>query len=70
MDKLYEKNNASDFIDILILYKSGDEKILLNEVRKFMNENKKVRVDIYGEKYIENYKEKYIFDKDNLILQK
>ena len=35
-----------------------------------MNENKKVRVDIYGEKYIENYKEKYIFDKDNLILQK
>ena len=70
MDKLYEKNNASDFIDILILYKSGDEKILLNEVRKFMNENKKVRVDIYGDNSTNNYKEKYIFDKNNLIIER
>ena len=61
---------ATVFIDEVMMIYSGDEKILLNEVRKFMNENKKVRVDIYGEKYIENYKEKYIFDKDNLILQK
>ncbi len=53
MDKLYEKNKTSDFIDILILYKSGDENILLNEVRKFMNKNKKVRVDIYGDNSIE-----------------
>lgn len=67
MDKLYEKNKTSDFIDILILYKSGDEKILLSEVRKFMNKNKKVRVDIYGDNSIENYKDKYIFDKDKLI---
>lgn len=67
MDKLYEKNKSSDFIDILILYKSGDENILLNEVRKFMNKNKKVRVDIYGDNSIENYKDKYIFDKDKLI---
>ena len=67
MDKLYEKNKTSDFIDILILYKSGDENILLNEVRKFMNKNKKVRVDIYGDNSIENYKDKYIFDKDTLI---
>lgn len=67
MDKLYEKNKTSDFIDILILYKSGDENILLNEVRKFMNKNKKVRVDIYGNNSIENYKDKYIFDKDKLI---
>lgn len=67
MDKLYEKNKTSDFIDILILYKSGDENILLNEVRKFMNQNKKVRVDIYGDNSIENYKDKYIFDKDKLI---
>ena len=67
MDKLYEKNTTSDFIDILILYKSGDENILLNEVRKFMNKNKKVRVDIYGDNSIENYKDKYIFDKDKLI---
>lgn len=67
MDKLYEKNKTSDFIDILILYKSGDENILLNEVRKFMNKNKKVRVDIYGDNSIENYKDKYIFDKDKLI---
>lgn len=67
MDKLYEKNKTSDFIDILILYKSGDENILLNEVRKFMNKNKKVRVDIYGDDSIENYKDKYIFDKDKLI---
>ena len=67
MDKLYEKNKMSDFIDILILYKSGDENILLNEVRKFMNKNKKVRVDIYGDNSIENYKDKYIFDKDKLI---
>ncbi len=67
MDKLYEKNKTSDFTDILILYKSGDENILLNEVRKFMNKNKKVRVDIYGDNSIENYKDKYIFDKDKLI---
>ena len=67
MDKLYEKNKTSDFIDILILYKSGDENILLNEVRKFMNKNKKVRVDIYGDNSIENYKDKYLFDKDKLI---
>lgn len=67
MDKLYEKNKTSDFIDILILYKSGDENILLNEVRKFMNKNKKVRVDIYGDNSIEDYKDKYIFDKDKLI---
>lgn len=67
MDKLYEKNKTSDFIDILILYKSGDENILLNEVRKFMDKNKKVRVDIYGDNSIENYKDKYIFDKDKLI---
>ena len=67
MDKLYEKNKTSDFIDILILYKSGDEKILLSEVRKFMSQNKKVRVDIYGDNSIENYKDKYIFDKDKLI---
>ena len=67
MDKLYEKNKTSDFIDILILYKSGDENILLNEVRKFMNKNKKVRVDIYGDNSIENYKDKYIVDKDKLI---
>ena len=67
MDKLYEKNKTSDFIDILILYKSGNENILLNEVRKFMNKNKKVRVDIYGDNSIENYKDKYIFDKDKLI---
>lgn len=67
MDKLYEKNKTSDFIDILILYKSGDENILLNEVKKFMNKNKKVRVDIYGDNSIENYKDKYIFDKDKLI---
>lgn len=67
MDKLYEKNKTSDFIDILILYKSGDENILLNEVRKFMNKNKKVRVDIYGDNSIENYKDKYIFNKDKLI---
>ena len=67
MDKLYEKNKTSDFIDILILYKSGDENILLNEVGKFMNKNKKVRVDIYGDNSIENYKDKYIFDKDKLI---
>ena len=67
MDKLYEKNKTSNFIDILILYKSGDENILLNEVRKFMNKNKKVRVDIYGDNSIENYKDKYIFDKDKLI---
>lgn len=67
MDKLYEKNKPSDYIDILILYKSGDENILLNEVRKFMNKNKKVRVDIYGDNSIENYKDKYIFDKDKLI---
>ena len=67
MDKLYEKNKTSDFIDILILYKSGDENILLNEVRKFMNKNKKVRVDIYGDNSIENYKDKYIFDEDKLI---
>lgn len=67
IDKLYEKNTTSDFIDILILYKSGDENILLNEVRKFMNKNKKVRVDIYGDNSIENYKDKYIFDKDKLI---
>ena len=58
---------ATVFIDEVMMIYSGDEKILLNEVRKFMNENKKVRVDIYGEKYIENYKEEYIFDKDNLI---
>ena len=58
---------ATVFIDEVMMIYSGDEKILLNEVRKFMNENKKVRVDIYGEKYIENYKEKYIFDKNNLI---
>ena len=67
MDKLYEKNKTSDFIDILILYKSGDENILLNEVRKFMNKNKKVRVDIYGDNSIENYKDKYIFDNNKLI---
>lgn len=67
MDKLYEKNKSSDFIDILILYKSGDENILLSEVRKFMSQNKKVRVDIYGDNSIENYKDKYIFDKDKLI---
>ena len=67
MDKLYEKNKSSDYIDILISYKSGDEKILLSEVRKFMNKNKKVRVDIYGDNSIENYKDKYIFDKDKLI---
>lgn len=67
MDKLYEKNKSSDYIDILILYKSGDENILLNEVRKFVNKNKKVRVDIYGDNSIENYKDKYIFDKDKLI---
>lgn len=67
MDKLYEKNKTSDFIDILILYKSGNENILLKEVRKFMNKNKKVRVDIYGDNSIENYKDKYIFDKDKLI---
>ena len=67
MDKLYEKNKTSDFIDILILYKSGDENILLNEVRKFMSQNKKVRVDIYGDNSANNFKEKYIFDKDKLI---
>lgn len=67
MDKLYSKNNAGDYTDILILYKSGDENILLNEVQKMMNENKKVRVDIFGDNNILNYKEKYIFDRNNLI---
>ena len=70
MDKLYGKTNINDYIDILILYKSGDENILLNEVRKFMNKNKKVRVDIYGDNSTSNYKEKYIFDKNKLLIGK
>lgn len=67
MDKLYGQANINDYIDILILYKSGDEKILLNKVRQLMNENKKVRVDIYGCGAVLNYKEKYIFDKNNFV---
>ena len=58
---------ATVFIDEVMMIYSGDEKILLNEVRKFMNKNKKVRVDIYGDNSTNNYKEKYIFDKNNLI---
>ncbi|MBW5395352.1 ATP phosphoribosyltransferase regulatory subunit, partial [Brachyspira hampsonii] len=71
MDKLYNQNtekNEYDF-DILILYKSGEEKFLLNKVQSFIKENKKVRTDIYSENYNSeyNYKEKYIFEDNNLI---
>jgi len=73
MDKIRKENAAvnSDF-DVLILYKSGKEKILLNEARRLMNENKKVRVDAYKDNYATNYnyKELYIFDDDNLIPSK
>lgn len=43
MDKLYKKDtekNEYDF-DILILYKSGDEKELLNKVHSFIREERK-----------------------------
>lgn len=71
MDKLYTGNtikNDYDF-DILILYKNGSEKILLNKVQNFIKEGKKVRTDIYSNNYNTNYnyKEKYIFENDNLI---
>ncbi|WP_300365531.1 ATP phosphoribosyltransferase regulatory subunit [Brachyspira sp.] len=70
MDKLYTGNiskNDYDF-DILILYKSGDEKILLNQVQSFIKKGKKVRTEIYSDNYNTdyNYKEKYIFENDNL----
>lgn len=71
MDKLYKKDtkkNEYDF-DILILYKSGDEKELLNKVHSFIREGKKVRTDIYTDEYNTeyNYKQKYIFDNNTLI---
>ncbi|ASJ20937.1 ATP phosphoribosyltransferase regulatory subunit [Brachyspira hampsonii] len=71
MDKLYTSDidkNEYDF-DILILYKSGDEKILLSKVQSLINESKKVRTDIYSDDYNTeySYKEKYIFEDNNLI---
>ncbi|WP_295161206.1 ATP phosphoribosyltransferase regulatory subunit [uncultured Brachyspira sp.] len=71
-DKLYRQNtlkNEYDF-DVLILYKSGDEKKLLRQVQNFIKENKKVRVDIYNENSVRefNCKEKYIFENNNLNL--
>ncbi|WP_276307024.1 ATP phosphoribosyltransferase regulatory subunit [Brachyspira sp. G79] len=71
MDKLYKKNtekNEYDF-DILILYKSGDEKELLNKVHSFIREGKKVRTDMYTDEYNTeyNYKQKYIFDNNTLV---
>ena len=71
MDKLYKPNsikNEYDF-DILILYKSGSEKVLLNKVQNYIQAGKKVRTDIYSDDYNTdyNYKEKYIFENDNLV---
>ncbi|ADG72024.1 ATP phosphoribosyltransferase regulatory subunit [Brachyspira murdochii] len=71
MDKLYKKDtekNEYDF-DVLILYKSGDEKELLKKVHSFIREGKKVRTDIYTDEYNTeyNYKQKYIFDNNILI---
>ena len=71
MDKLYTNDiakNEYDF-DILILYKSGDEKILLSKVQSLIKENKKVRTDIYSDDYNTdyNYRDKYIFENDVLI---
>ncbi|KLI39927.1 ATP phosphoribosyltransferase regulatory subunit [Brachyspira hyodysenteriae] len=71
MDKLYVNDtdkNEYDF-DILILYKSGDEKILLSKVQSFIKEHEKVRTDIYSDNYNTdyNYREKYIFENDVLI---
>ena len=57
MDKLYTNDtikNEYDF-DILILYKSGDEKILLSKVQSLIKENKKVRTDIYSDDYNTDY---------------
>ncbi|WP_295154752.1 ATP phosphoribosyltransferase regulatory subunit [uncultured Brachyspira sp.] len=70
MDKLYtgySSKNEYDF-DILILYKSGDEKILLDKVQRFIKEGKKVRTDMYSDNYNTdyNYKEKYIFENSDL----
>ncbi len=72
MDKLYTSDiseNEYDF-DVLILYKSGDEKILLNKVQNLIKENKKVRTDIYSDNYNTDYsyKEKYIFENNNFII--
>ncbi|PTY41089.1 ATP phosphoribosyltransferase regulatory subunit [Brachyspira hampsonii] len=71
MDKLYTSDidkNEYDF-DILILYKNGDEKILLSKVQSLIKEGKKVRTDIYSNDYNTeySYKEKYIFENNNLI---
>ena len=71
MDKLYKPNsikNEYDF-DILILYKSGSEKVLLNKVQNYIQAGKKVRTDIYSDDYNTdyNYKEKYIFENNNLV---
>ncbi|OEJ14454.1 ATP phosphoribosyltransferase regulatory subunit [Brachyspira hampsonii] len=71
MDKLYTSDidkNEYDF-DILILYKNGDEIILLSKVQSLIEEEKKVRTDIYSDDYNTeySYKEKYIFENNNLI---
>ena len=72
MDKLYTQNNIKneyDF-DILILYKSGDEKVLLNKVQKLIKSGKKVRTEIYRDdcSLYYHYKERYIFENNNLII--
>ena len=72
MDKLYTQNNIKneyDF-DILILYKSGDEKVLLNKVQKLIKSDKKVRTEIYRDdcSLYYHYKERYIFENNNLII--
>ena len=71
MDKLYIPNNSKyeyDF-DILILYKSGEEGLLLSKVHEFIKNGKKVKTDIYSDNYNinYNYKEKYIFENNDLI---
>ena len=71
MDKLYTQSiskNEYDF-DMLILYKSGEERVLLSKVHEFIKNGKKVRTDIYTDNYNTNYnyKEKYIFENNSLI---
>ena len=71
IDKLYTQSiNKDEYdFDMLILYNSGEERLLLTKVHEFIKSGKKVRTDIYTDNYNTNYnyKEVYIFDNNTLI---
>ncbi len=68
LDELDKFNKKEYDFDILILYKNGEYPVLLDMVKKLIEKNHTVRTERYDKNnYVDfRYKEKYIFDNNEL----